>query len=195
MDARYTIRRAQLLAEYQVAPEVFEQVMPRLRALMAPFVDTLQGRAPRAHAQTYVRGLLSDVERKNVASIAYHCGQDRLGLQGFIGWDAWDAAPVRHTLWSQVGQPLGQADGVLVFAPSAFPKSGRESVGIARQWCGRLGKVDHGQVAIYAGYVSRKGPTLVDLRLFLPKAWPQEKARLDKAGVPQAHRGYRTRHQ
>ena len=116
-------------------------------------------------------------------------------MQGFIGWDAWDAAPVRHTLWSQVGQPLGQADGVLVFAPSAFPKSGRELVGIARQWCGRLGKVDHGQVAIYAGYVSRKGPTLVDLRLFLPKAWPQEKARLDKAGVSQAHRGYRTRHQ
>jgi len=52
MDARYTIRRAPLLEECQVAPEVFEQVMPRLRAFMAPFVDTLQGQAPRAHAQT-----------------------------------------------------------------------------------------------------------------------------------------------
>ena len=59
---------------------------------MAPFVDTLQGQAPRAHAQTYVRGLLSDVERKNVESIADHFGQDRLGLQGFIGWDDWDDA-------------------------------------------------------------------------------------------------------
>ena len=93
MDARYTIRKAQLLEECQVAPEVFEQVMPRLRAFLAPFVDTLQGQAPRAHAQTYVRGLLSDVERKNVESIAYHFGQDRLGLQGFIGWDDWDDAP------------------------------------------------------------------------------------------------------
>ena len=55
MDARYTIRRAQLLEECQIAPEVFEQVMPRLRAFMAPFVDTLQGQAPRAHAQTYSR--------------------------------------------------------------------------------------------------------------------------------------------
>jgi len=192
MDARYTIRRAQLLEECQVAPEVFEQVMPRLRAFMAPFVDTLQGQAPRAHAQTYVRGLLSD---KNVESLAYHFGQDRLGLQGFIGWDDGDDAPVRHTLWSQVGQPLGQADGVLVFDPSAFPKSGRESVGVARQWCGRLGKVDNGHVALYAGYVSRKGHTLVDLRLSLPKEWPQDKARLDKAGVPKAPRGYRTRHQ
>ena len=125
MDARYTIRKAQLLEECQVAPEVFEQVMPRLRAFLAPFVDTLQGQAPRAHAQTYVRGLLSDVERKNVESIAYHFGQDRLGLQGFIGWDDWDDAPLRHTLRSQVGQQLGQADGVLVFDPSAFPKSGR----------------------------------------------------------------------
>ena len=195
MDARYTIRKAQLLEECQVAPEVFEQVLPRLRTCMAPFVDTIQGQAPRAHAQTYVRGLLSDVERKNVESIAYHFGQDRLGLQGVIGWDDGDDAPLRHTLRSQVGQHLGQADGVLVFDPSAFPTSGRESVGVARQWCGRLGKVDNGHVAISLGYVSRKGHTLVDLRLSLPKEWTQDKARLDKAGVPKVHRGYRTRHQ
>ena len=195
MDARYTIRKAQLLEECQVAPEVFEQVLPRLRTFLAPFADTFQGQAPRAHAQTYVRGLLSDVERKNVESIAYHFGQDRLGLQGFIGWDDWDDAPLRHTLRSQVGQHLGQADGVLVFDPSAFPKSGRESVGVARQWCGRLGKVDNCQVAISLGYVSRKGHTLVDLRLYLPKEWTQDKARLDKAGVPKVYRGYRTRHQ
>src|SRR3989442_2217347 len=154
MDARYTIRRAQLLEECQVAPEVFEQVMPRLRAFLAPFVDTLQGQAPRAHAQTYVRGLLSDVERKNVESIAYHFGQDRLGLQGFIGWDDWDEAPLRHTLWSQVGQHLAQADGEHVFDPSALPKYGRESVGVARQRGGRLGDVDHVPPAIYAGYLS-----------------------------------------
>src|SRR6266849_10906568 len=192
MDARYTIRKAQLLEECQVAPEVFEQVMPRLRAFLAPCVDTLQGQAPRAHAQTSVRGLLSDVERKNVESIADHCGQDRLGLQGFIGWDDWDDAPLRHTLRSPVGQHLGQADGVLVCAPSAFPTSGRESVGVARQWCGRLGKVDHCHVALYVGYVSRKGHTLVDQRLFLPKEWTKDKARLDKAGVPKASRAYRT---
>ena len=116
-------------------------------------------------------------------------------MQGFIGWDDWEDAPLRHTLWSQVGPDLGQADGILVCDPSAFPKSGRESVGVARQWCGRLGKVDNGQGAIYAGYVSRQGHTLVALRLYLPKAWTQDKARLDKAGVPPAHRGYRTRHQ
>jgi SRSO17 transposase len=118
-----------------------------------------------------------------------------LGLQGFIGWDDWDDAPLRQELLDQVGQQLGQADGVLVFDPSAFPKSGHASVGVARQWCGRLGKGDHWQVAISVGYVSRQGHTLVALRLSLPKEWTQEKARLDKAGVPTARRGYRTRHQ
>jgi SRSO17 transposase len=195
MEARYAIRRHQLLEECQVAPKIFDQVMPRLSTFMAPFVETLQGQALTQHAQTYVSGLLSDVERKNVESIAYHVGQNRLGLQGFIGWADWADAPLRQTLLDQVGQQLGQGDGVLVFDPSAFPKSGRESVGVARQWCGRLGKVDNCQVAIYLGYVSAHGHTLVDLRLYLPKEWTQDKARLQKAGVPKAHRGYRTRHQ
>ena len=195
MEARYAIRKHQLLEECQVAPEIFDQVMPRLSTFMAPFVETLQGQALPQHAQTYVSGLLSDVERKNVESIAYHVGQNRLGLQGFIGWADWADAPLRQTLLDQVGQQLGQGDGVLVFDPSAFPKSGRESVGVARQWCGRLGKVDNCQVAIYLGYVSAQGPTLVDLRLYLPKEWTQDKARRHKAGVPKAHRGYRTRHQ
>ena len=84
---------------------------------------------------------------------------------------------------------------MLVFDPSGFAKSGRQSVGVARQWCGRLGKVDNCQVALYLGYVSRKGHTLVDTRLFLPKEWTREKARLDKAGVPKSYRSYRTRHQ
>ena len=79
--------------------------------------------------------------------------------------------------------------------PLGFPKSGRESVGVARQWCGRLGKVENCQVALYLGYVSRKGHTLVDTRLYLPKEWTKDRARLDKAGVPKAHRAYRTRHQ
>jgi SRSO17 transposase len=116
-------------------------------------------------------------------------------LQGFIGWGDWDDGPLRQELRHQVGAHLGQEDGVVVFDPSAFPKSGQESVGVARQWCGRLGKVENCQVAIYLGYVSRQGHTLVALRLYLPKDSAQDKARLDKAGVPQACRGYRTRHQ
>jgi SRSO17 transposase len=195
MDARYALRKNQLLQECEVAPEIFEQVIPRLSTFMEPFVKTFQGQVADQHAKTYVCGLLSDVEHKNVESIAYRFGQSRLPLQAFIGWDAWDDEPLRSELRRQVKNHLGQGDGVLVFDPSGMPKSGRESVGVARQWCGRLGKVDNCQVAIYLGYVSRKGHTLVDTRLYLPKEWTKEKARLDKAGVPKADRGYRTRHQ
>jgi SRSO17 transposase len=195
MEARYAFRKNQLLDECQIAPEVFEQAMSRLYTFMKPFVRIFQGQAAEQHAKTYVCGLLSNVERKNIESIAYRFGQSRLPLQSFIGWDAWDDAPLREELRSQVKTHLGQGDGVLVFDPSGFPKSGRESVGVARQWCGRLGKVDNCQVAIYLGYVSRKGHTLVDTRLYLPKEWTKDKARLDKAGVPKASRAYRTRHQ
>ena len=195
MDARYAIRKSQLLDECQVAPAIFEQVIPRLYTFLEPFVTIFQGQAADQHAKTYICGLLSDVERKNIESIAYRFGQSRLPLQGFIGWEAWDDEPLRQELRRQVKTHLGQADGVLVFDPSGFPKSGRESVGVARQWCGRLGKVDTCQVAIYLGYVSSKGHTLVDTRLFLPKDWTKDKARLDKAGVPHASRAYRTRHQ
>ena len=195
MAARYATRKQQLLEEWQVAPEIFAQGMPRLSTFMAPFVRTLCRQEPAQHAHTYVYGLLSDLERKNVESIAYRFGQDRLPLQRFVGWAEWDEAPLRQELTRQVAPHLGPADGVLVLDPSAFPKSETDSVGVASQWCGRLGKVDNGQVAVYLGYVSGAGHTLVDMRLSLPKTWTQAKARLDKAGVPTNRRGYRSRHQ
>lgn len=61
-------------------------------------------------------------------------------------------------------------------------------MGVARQWCGRLGKVDHCHVAMYLGSVSRKGHSLVDTRLSLPTAWTKATARLDQAGGPHASR-------
>jgi SRSO17 transposase len=184
MEARYAFRKTPLLDECQVAPEIVEQVIPRLYTFMKPFVKIFHGQVDEQHAKTYVGGRLSDVERKNIESIVYRFGQSRLPLQGFIGWHAGDDEPWRQALRRQVKTHLGQGDGVLVFDPSGFPKSAGESVGVARQGGGRLGKVDHCQVALSLGYVSRKGHTLVDTRLSLPQAWTKDKARLDKAGGP-----------
>ena len=88
---------------------------------------------------------------------------------------------------------LGRAEGVLGCAPAGLPKSGPASVGGARQWCGRLGQVDHCPGAGSLGDVAGAGPTLVAMRLSRPNAWTPDKARLDKAGGPTAHRGYRAR--
>ena len=70
MEARYAFRKSPLLDECQVAPEIFEQVLPRLETFMKPFVRIFQGQAAEHHAKTYVYGLLSQVEQKNIASIA-----------------------------------------------------------------------------------------------------------------------------
>src|SRR6266545_6302090 len=195
MEAEDATRKQQLLEECHVAPHIFDQVMPRLETFMAPFVATCCRQEPSAHAQPSVRGLLADVARKNVEAIASRFGQDRLPLQRFMGWAAWDDAPLRQALTRQGAEQLGQAEGVLVCDPSACVQSGAESVGVARQWCGRLGQIDHCQVAIDLGYVSGAEHPLVDMRLSLPTAWTQEKARLDKAGVPHDCRGDRSRPQ
>ena len=94
-----------------------------------------------------------------------------------------------------VGRELGQADAVIVFDPSGFPKKGAKSVGVARQWLGRLGKVDNGQVGVYMGYASRVEHTLVDTRLYLPQEWTRDKQRCKAAGVPKDEMRFRTRHQ
>ncbi len=195
MEAKqFEARKEELVGECDVAPQVFERVMPRLERFMEPFIDSLARREQVEHAGTFVRGLLSDLEHKNVESIAYRFGQERMPLQWFIGVSPWDDAPLRDELVSQVGEQLGEADGVIVFDPSAFPKSGSESVGVARQWCGRLGKIDNCQVGIYMAYASSREHALVDMRLYLPKEWTQDRKRCKKAGIPKNVR-YRTRHQ
>src|ERR1700730_14000804 len=185
MDRRFAAHRDQLLADAEVDPRILRGVLPRLERFLDPFVESLQRSEQGQHARTYIAGLLSPLEYKNVESIAYLHDQQREPLQQFIGQSPWDHEPWLTELARQVGQQLGSPEGVLVFDPSAFPKKGAESVGVQRQWCGRLGKIDNCQVGIYLGYVSRRDHALVDFRLFLPKDWAQVKRRRVKAGVPE----------
>jgi hypothetical protein len=83
---------------------------------------------------------------------------------------------------------------VLVFDPSAYTKKGSKSVGVQRQWCGRLGKIENCQVGIYLGSVARRDHALVDMRLYLPKEWANRQRRRKKAGVL-AEVCFRTRHE
>jgi len=194
MEARFEVRKQELLDECKIAPGVFQRILPRLTSFMEPFLQSFVRSKQCEHAETYLKGLLSDLERKNAESIAYRFGKERLGLQRFVGQAEWDDQPMRAELVRQVGQELGEEDGVIVFDPSGFPKSGTESVGTQRQWLGRLGKVDNGQVATFMGYVSSKEHALVDMRLYLPEEWARDKNRRAKAGVPKRIR-FQTRHQ
>jgi len=194
MEAKYEARKQELLKECNVAPQVFERVLPRLERFLKPFIDNFVRKEQCQHANTFVQGLLSNLKHKNTESIAYRFGQERMGLQWFLGTSDWNHEPLRDELVRQVGEQLGEEDGVIVFDPSSFPKSGKESVGVKRQWCGRLGKIENCQVAVCMGYVSSKEHALVDTRLFLPQEWAQDKKRREKAGVPK-HVRFHTRHQ
>jgi SRSO17 transposase len=101
---------------------------------------------------------------------------------------------LQQELARQVGAEIGEDDGVIVFDPSGYKKCGNNSVGVQRQWLGRFGKVDNGQVGIYMGYASRKEHALVDERLYLPKSWGNDKVRRKKCGVPKDI-CYQTRHE
>jgi SRSO17 transposase len=192
MERRFRVRLDELLAETAVEPVVLRGMLPRLQRFLEPFIAFLTD-AQGSHAHHYVAGLVSDLQRKNAEGIAYLHDQERQGLQKFLGQAPWDERPLFTELARQIGAELGEADGVLVFDPSAFPKQGRDSVGVQRQWCGRLGKVDNCQVGVYLAYASRVEHALVDTRLYLPKKWAADKPRRAKAGVPKATR-FRTRH-
>ncbi len=194
MERRFKVRKREILKEAEVKPQVSQGMLKRLKRFSEPFVASLRRSEPREHAQVYIAGLLSDLERKNVESIAYRHDQERVNLQRFIGSATWEHQPLLEELACQVGSELGEDDGVIVFDPSGHEKCGNDSVGVQRQWLGRLGKVDNGQVAIYMGYASRKEHALVDMRLYLPKDWAKDKARRKKCGVPKQIR-YQTRHE
>ena len=194
MEAQFESRKQKLLDECKVPPKVFEDVTPRLKQFLEPFIDGFVRREQVEHCEVFVQGLLSDLDHKNVESIAYRFGESRLPLQWFMGVSEWNDKPLREELVRQVGRELGEEDGIIVFDPSGFPKSGHDSVGVARQWCGRLGKIENCQIAVYMGYVSQREHALVDTRLYLPKEWAKDKKRRKKAGVPKEVR-YQTRHQ
>jgi SRSO17 transposase len=194
MERRFRIRLDELLIDAEVSADLLRGVMPRLEGFLQPFLAALRTLEQRTNVKHYVSGLMSDLDSKDVESIAYLHDRERQGLQKFIGQSEWDRRPLLGELVRQVASELGEADGVLVFDPSAFPKKGTESVGVQRQWCGRLGKIENCQVGIYLGYVSRRDHALLDMRLYLPKAWANRKRRRNKVGVPAEVR-FRTRHQ
>ena len=195
MDGSFEKRKRELAAECNLPRSTMSAASSRLDSFMQPFLVTYRRHEQVTNATSVVRGLCSDLEHKNGESIAYLYGFDRKVIQHFVGESRWDDAPLRAELASQVGSQLGESDGVIAFDPSAFPKSGKQSVGVARQWCGRLGKIDNCQVGVYLGYVSSKGHALVDTELYLPEEWTKDKARMKRSGIPKQRQRHRTRHE
>jgi len=157
---------------FDVLPGDVEGFVEELWEFQAAFHDCFARSEPRAHFFDYMVGQLSHLERKSIAPMALHVeGGTIRGLQRFLSDVHWDEEQMRWNYHQLVADEMGEPDGVLMFDESGFGKKGNDSVGVARQYCGTLGKVENCQVGVFAGYASRQGYALVDKRLFLPEAW------------------------
>jgi SRSO17 transposase len=161
--------------EGNLAPRDLEGIAEELVAYHACFHDLFQRREQREWSAFYLRGQLADIERKTVEPMVLALrGPDLAAVragQQFLGEGAWEDAPILARHQHLVAQELGEPDGSVIFDGSGFPKQGTHSVGVARQYCGAVGKIANCQQGVFAAYVSRKGYTFLDCRLYLPEDW------------------------
>ena len=172
-----------------------EGLLDELAAYHSEFAPLFKRSEQRASAEIYLRGLLTaEVPRKNVEAMVLRLfgageGADRRirAVQQFVAEGAWDDRAILAKHQSLVDVSLGEVDGVLIIDGSDFPKQGKHSAGVARQWCGATGKKDNCQAGVFLGYASRKGYTLLDRRLYLPESWFREDHRElgRKARIPE----------
>jgi SRSO17 transposase len=157
---------------FDLVPSDVEGFMDELWEFQSAFHDCFARSEPRIHFFDYMVGQFSKLERKSIEPMALQVeGGTIRGLQRFISDVHWDEEHMRWNYHQLVADELGDPEGVLMFDETGFGKKGTDSVGVARPYCGSLGKVENCQVGVFAGYASRKGYALVDKRLFLPEAW------------------------
>lgn len=162
------------MPECNLTPRDVRGLLDRLATYHAHFAPAFARCDQAGWAEIYLRGLLSDCERKSIEPMALHLGVPIRPLQHFIGQSTWSIEPIIAQHQRLVGATLGEEDGTFLVDESGVVKQGQDSVGVDHQYCGAVGKVANAQVGVYLGYASRKGYTLLDGQLFVPEQWFSE---------------------
>lgn len=141
----------------------------------------------RQRAQDYLRGLLSEAERKNSWQLAEVAGNSTpYGIQHLLGRASWDADALREDLREYVIEHLlADSESCLIVDETGFIKKGEQSVGVKRQYTGTVGKRENCQVGVFLAYASGRGQAFIDRELYLPEEWALDKERRQRAGVPE----------
>jgi SRSO17 transposase len=172
--------------ECNLSSKDIEQFVEEMDRYVEPFEPAFDRQEQWRWSRLYVQGLLGDTQRKTVERMALELGQNVRDMQHFVGQSPWQKEPAVMIHQGLVAQSLGEADGVVLIDESGVVKQGQDSVGVAAQYCGTVGKVANCQVGVHLGYVSRQGYTLLDSQLFMPDEWFDE-AHTDRrqaGGVP-----------
>jgi SRSO17 transposase len=153
---------------------------------LEPFLEVMGHKRRRSWAPLYLRGLMGPGERKSLQPMAARLGlSGHDQLQHFIASPAWEDGPLWRVLADEADRLLGGPEAALVIDDTALPKKGELSVGVARQYCGALGKRANCQVLVSLTLARGEVPVPVGLRLFLPEQWSADPERCARAGVPQ----------
>lgn len=177
-----------ILSAIKVKPSKIKSCYPGVGYYLRRYVRHLCRREAREDALMYSKGLLSDLPRKTGEPIARFHGVNRFRIQNFIGKYPWNERLLLDELRDQVAEDIGDPEGILVVDSSGFQKKGKDSVGVKRQWCGRLGKVENCQLGVFTAYVGTGSATLVDAELYLPREWARSRRRREKTHVPKSVR-------
>jgi SRSO17 transposase len=155
----------------------------------------IHGNDSSGHARHYLSGLLGCARRKNIGRVAEDVAQSNYqGMQQFVSDSPWDHGELMAEVAREAVALLGgHRDTALYLDETSFVKKGDASVGVQRQYCGRLGKLENCQVGVFACLGRGERGALIDFRLFLSEAWVQDPARCDKTKVPAEHRVHRTK--
>jgi SRSO17 transposase len=174
-----------LLADAEVSATAVRGCRQRLTAFLRRYLPLFYRQEQRDLARVVLQGKLSNLQRKTAEPIAYAAGRTRKPVQHFVGAGAWDDEAVMAELRRHVAAELADPEAVLVLDPSGFPKKGTASCGVARQWCGRLGKVDNCQGGVFLAYVTAGGYAPLDRQLYLPRDWAEDPQRREATHVPE----------
>ncbi len=151
---------------------------PELDQFLDRFLPLFGWEGNQPHARRFVEGLLHRGERRNAENIAEAIdGAPVRSLQAFITTGSWADHDVLAEMRRCALNVLADEDAICNCDETGFPKKGKKSVGVKRQYSGTLGRTDNCQVAVFANYSSAKGHTFLDRRLFLPEEWADDKDR------------------
>jgi SRSO17 transposase len=173
-----------LLAEATLSAAAVSHCQEHLTQFLQRYLPLFYRTEQRPLATLVIQGHLSSLQRKTSEPIAYLAGHTRKPVQHFVGAGAWDDEAVMAELRSHVAEALGDPEGIFIVDSSGFPKKGTESCGVARQWCGRLGKLENCQVGVFLAYAAPGGHGPLDRRLYLTEDWAADRKRRKKTHVP-----------
>jgi SRSO17 transposase len=168
-----------------MTPQELKALDQRLTTFLEDLLAPL-GRKERRHwARIYVQGLLLDGERKSIEPMADRIpGADVQALRQFVGQSPWAVEEVQRQLARKVVDLLSNPE-VWILDETSFPKAGDHSVGVARQYCGALGKVANCQVAVTLHWSSADASCPLGWRLYLPQAWIEDEKRAREVKLPE----------